>query len=257
MEWYYAESGNQIGPIDEKEFQDLVEKGKITSNTLVWNPSMKDWQEYGKGSNGERNTFPDAGKPAQEGYCVECGKAFNQSEMIQYQNSWICAACKPVFFQKLKEGITTPGAMEYGGFWIRFGAKIIDGIVLWVINSIVSIPLNLMMFRSITMSAESTPRDVSGLMGYMAVSYIVSFSIMFGYSMFFLGKYGATPGKMACKLKVVTSDGGKISYLRALARPAAEFLSSIILCVGYIMAAFDSEKRALHDRICDTRVIRS
>jgi uncharacterized RDD family membrane protein YckC len=29
------------------------------------------------------------------------------------------------------------------------------------------------------------------------------------------------------------------------------------LTIGYIMAAFDSQKRALHDRICDTRVIRT
>jgi uncharacterized RDD family membrane protein YckC len=30
----------------------------------------------------------------------------------------------------------------------------------------------------------------------------------------------------------------------------------IILCIGYIMIAFDSEKRGLHDMICDTRVVR-
>jgi hypothetical protein len=33
-------------------------------------------------------------------------------------------------------------------------------------------------------------------------------------------------------------------------------LSSLTLAIGYIMAAFDDEKRSLHDRICDTRVIR-
>jgi uncharacterized RDD family membrane protein YckC len=61
---------------------------------------------------------------------------------------------------------------------------------------------------------------------------------------------------MACKLKVVTSDGGRVSYLRALGRHFAELLSVLTLMVGYIMAAFDEQKRTLHDRICDTRVIK-
>ncbi|HET6371045.1 MAG TPA: RDD family protein, partial [Nitrospiria bacterium] len=42
----------------------------------------------------------------------------------------------------------------------------------------------------------------------------------------------------------------------ACGRYFAEILSGIILCIGYIMAAFDDEKRALHDRICGTRVIK-
>jgi uncharacterized RDD family membrane protein YckC len=33
-------------------------------------------------------------------------------------------------------------------------------------------------------------------------------------------------------------------------------LSAILLGIGYLMIAFDDEKRALHDRICDTRVIK-
>jgi uncharacterized RDD family membrane protein YckC len=38
-------------------------------------------------------------------------------------------------------------------------------------------------------------------------------------------------------------------------RFSAEILSGLIFYIGYIMVAFDSEKRALHDRICNTRVI--
>ena len=41
---------------------------------------------------------------------------------------------------------------------------------------------------------------------------------------------------------------------RAIGRHFSEWLSSILF-IGYIMAAFDEEKRALHDRICGTRVV--
>ena len=77
------------------------------------------------------------------------------------------------------------------------------------------------------------------------------------FATYFIGRFAATPGKMICGLKVVTPDGaGSVSYARAAGRHLSEYISMIILAIGYIMAAFDSEKRALHDRICNTRVIK-
>ena len=75
------------------------------------------------------------------------------------------------------------------------------------------------------------------------------------YTVFFVTKYGATPGKMACGLKIVTPDGDKIRFGRSVGRFFAEMLSGMICYVGYIIAAFDGEKRSLHDHICSTRVI--
>jgi len=82
-------------------------------------------------------------------------------------------------------------------------------------------------------------------------------AIQAAYVTFFVGRYGATPGKMAGRLRVVTADGGKVTYLKAFGRHFAEFLSSMILGIGYIMAAFDDQKRTLHDRICNTRVVKT
>ncbi|MCD6052750.1 MAG: domain containing protein [Verrucomicrobia bacterium] len=85
----------------------------------------------------------------------------------------------------------------------------------------------------------------------------VEFIISIAYTIFFIGAYGATPGKMACKIRVVNPDGSKVSYAKATGRAFAEMLSGCFCAVGYIMAAFDAEKRSLHDRICATRVIRN
>jgi uncharacterized RDD family membrane protein YckC len=89
------------------------------------------------------------------------------------------------------------------------------------------------------------------------ISTILNFIIPAAYESWFVGKYAATPGKMACKLKVVMSDGDRISFARAVGRHFAKYISGLILGIGYIMAGFDEQKRALHDRICDTRVIKS
>jgi uncharacterized RDD family membrane protein YckC len=73
----------------------------------------------------------------------------------------------------------------------------------------------------------------------------------------FVYKLGATPGKMALGLKVVRPGGGPVSLGRAVGRYFAKMLSYIILCIGYIIIGFDSEKRGVHDMICDTRVIKT
>jgi len=173
--------------------------------------------------------------------CDECGMEFSDEELIRIGDVRVCAGCKPIIVQRLREGVTLAGEMVYAGFWIRFGAKIIDGIILSAIGFVL------------------------GLVGALITSHAVvntifqntlSFAFSIAYGTYFLGKYRATPGKMACGLKVVRSDGEQISYARACGRSFAEILSSIILCIGYIIAAFDEEKRALHDRICDTRVIK-
>ncbi len=241
MDWYYVDSGNRAGPVDETELDRLVRDGVITASTLVWHAGMADWQPYEK-TRAAAPTSPGIGTA--ETVCCECGRTFSQDDMIRYQDSWVCAECKPIFFQKLKEGAALPGTVVYGGFWIRFVAKFADWIIVGVANQL----LLVLLWRPPIIPAE-TPFA-------LGAQWLFSMVLPAAYTTFFLGKYGATLGKMACGLKVVTADGGKVSYLRGFGRHFAEFLSSIILCIGYIMAAFDEQKRTLHDHICSTRVIK-
>jgi uncharacterized RDD family membrane protein YckC len=93
------------------------------------------------------------------------------------------------------------------------------------------------------------------MVGVFAISRLVWLAVSTFYDVYFLSKHGATPGKMAMGLKVIRTDGGAISPMLGLARHFAEWVSAVIFMIGYIMAGFDPEKRALHDRICETRVI--
>jgi len=61
---------------------------------------------------------------------------------------------------------------------------------------------------------------------------------------------------MATSLRVVNPDGSAVSYSKALGRWAAQIVSGLACCIGYLMIAWDPEKRGLHDRMCNTRVIR-
>jgi uncharacterized RDD family membrane protein YckC len=185
-------------------------------------------------------------------YCSQCGKPFNEDDLIRFGELMVCAGCKPFYIQKLREGVATTGEMVYGGFWIRVGATVIDGIIMGIVNIIISFIIGFLMVSMIGRGGNS-PAAAIGLVG---LTYFINIAFGVGYVTYFLGKFGATPGKMACGLKVVRSDGEKISYGRAFGRFFANYLSALIFCIGYIMVAFDEGKRALHDRICDTRVIR-
>jgi len=190
----------------------------------------------------------NSGNPA---ICSECGRGFPVDEVIRHGNSYICAQCKPLFMQKLAEGASIRKGMSFVGFWWRFLAMMIDGIILFIVTFGISMVLGMSAFQVLGVE--------QGAAGVVAVlmSWLVGFAFRLAYEVYFIGAYGATPGKRVCNMRVVRADGTPVGYPLALGRYFAKILSSITLFIGYILAAFDSEKRALHDRICDTRVIDS
>lgn len=251
MQWYYADNGKQVGPVSEADFQGLVASGVIQAQTLVWTTGMAGWAAYGSLTPAaSASSVTSAPIGAEGGVCCECGKHFPQDELLSYEGSLVCAACKPVFFQRVQEGATVPGTMRFAGFWIRAAAKIIDGILVGVVNMVISMAFTFMAVRAV-MASGSPGR----MIGIQVVAWLIQMTIQGSYYVYFHGKYGATLGKMACKIKVVRADGTAITYGRAFGRFFGDMLSGIILCIGYIMAGTDEEKRALHDRLCDTRVI--
>ena len=76
-----------------------------------------------------------------------------------------------------------------------------------------------------------------------------------GYLLAFTAAGGQTIGKMAMGLRVVTANGGRVGAGRALARMLASVVSVACLGVGLLPAAFDPERRTLHDRVAGTRVV--
>lgn len=259
MNWYYARGDERMGPVDQDEFEQLVASGVITADTLVWCAGMPDWQPLDQtpGAPGPDTRGADIMAPGFEpGHvqaCVECGRGFPTADMVAYEGHYVCAECKPFFFQRLREGERLPGQMRFGGFWIRFVARFVDGIILGVVNIPLSILQNVLISRGI--DSPEDPEDLALVFMIAAIFWLLSILLGLAYETWFVGRFAATPGKMACGLKVVMSDGGKVSYARAGGRYLGTMLSSMTLMIGYIIAAFDSEKRALHDHICDTRVV--
>ena len=186
--------------------------------------------------------------------CSQCGGTFPEDQVIAFEDRMICASCKPMFVQQLKEGASMPLTTAYGGFWIRTVAYIIDAVIFGIVSQIIMIPISMFVMPSMMQAGEEAA--LGGMFALFGISMFIGLAVPIFYYTFFHGRWGATVGKMACGLKVVTAEGEPITYMRAFGRFWAFMLSGIILYIGYFMAGFDDEKRSLHDRICSTRVIK-
>ena len=185
--------------------------------------------------------------------CSQCGRNFAHSDLVQIAGNWVCADCKPAFLSRVMAsgpGGASPLAWHYGGFWIRVGARLIDAIILVTTQATIA----LLFFG--TFAAEFSPTRMRSTSMSLRLGFqFLSYAIGVVYEAAFLHYRGATPGKMALGLKVIRSNGGSLGWGISVGRYFMNLVSAIILGIGYIMAGFDDEKRALHDRVCDTRVI--
>jgi uncharacterized RDD family membrane protein YckC len=217
MKWFYANAGIQLGPVEDAELDRLVGQGIVRGDTLVWNEGMPAWQPLGV-----VRGWPNGAGGAQ----------------------------------------AVAGHLRYAGFWIRFLARFIDGVILGVAGAIIRFPLVAMLGVGVGVRS-GFPRFgpgalfVPAAMGLIGISIVISIAMAVAYEVYFVSTRGGTPGKLALGLKIVRADGGPVTAGLALGRYFAQWLSGAILMIGYIMAGFDSEKRALHDHICQTRVIYS
>jgi uncharacterized RDD family membrane protein YckC len=225
MKWFYVENGSQQGPVTEYELRSLRSNGKLTSSSLVWRDGMENWAPYDQ-SLGE------------------------ETEVL---------ATPPAIASDVAVEIQNDEPMRYAGFWIRAGAKIIDGLILSSVQGILFIVFAMVAGVSGALAEGVAAGGAEAMSPLLLIATLMLWLFMIvlsiGYPTYFHGRYGATWGKMALGIKVVSPDGGTISYMRSFGRAFAEVLSRMILFIGYIIAGFDSEKKSLHDIICETRVI--
>src|ERR1051326_1992125 len=196
MNWYYVDAGKQAGPVDETQLADLRTKGAIQPDTLIWREGMANWQPYGQ-------TFPSGPTgevtlaPGGQAVCAECGQLFDLQNMIAYGNLHVCAKCKPIFVQKLAEGAQLQtGPLNYAGFWIRFGAVFLDGVIMWIFNMVVAVIAGLSFGQALGIQ----PREFDAR---FAVIFLLQMAGPMLYEIIMIGRFGATVGKMACNIKEI------------------------------------------------------
>ena len=150
---------------------------------------------------------------------------------------------------------------RFAGFWIRALAKLLAALILLPVMAVLVYALAELMPKILPLVADwpVIPKTKTPLL--TLVSLLASLPVLFIYHTGFLAKWGATPGKMICRLRVLGSDDTRLSGYHAARRFCMELLLGVtvnLLCfqVSYVIAAFDEQKRTLHVRFSQTRVVR-
>src|SRR5580704_19006473 len=183
---------------------------------------------------GQAATPPASAPPAAPGGTVYAPPA---------QAGWQAPAARPV---------------AYAGFWLRFVAAIIDGLLLYFVSMILFLPFAASTgMRGMMMGR---PPDVQSLFpmihAMIRITLLRTVLHSLSYSLLESSAWQGTLGKKALGLEVTDLDGNRISFGRATGRFFAKIISAIILGIGYIMAGFTEKKQALHDILAGTLVIR-
>jgi uncharacterized RDD family membrane protein YckC len=146
------------------------------------------------------------------------------------------------------------GSYTYAGFWKRWAAISIDGVILAATNITLSV-----MFTNVGTIVlgfhGNDPTMFSTIYTFITDAVVALTSVI--YAVYFIGAKGKTPGKMAMKIKVLKEDINDVpGYMSAFLREVVgKFISAIIFFLGYLWMLKDPKKQTLHDKIAGTIVI--
>ena len=100
-----------------------------------------------------------------------------------------------------------------------------------------------------TVTTEELINTINSLFVYVVVLKVI-------YQTFFVWMYGATLGKIAMKIRVIsTADLENPSLVLSLSRAAFRIISESIFYLGFIWAYLNPKRETWHDRVANTLVI--
>lgn len=147
---------------------------------------------------------------------------------------------QPTFHQPFQQPPQQPVAQPQkgpsgprAGFWRRFAALFVDGILLGITTAILV--------------------AILGSAGGRALNTLVSLA----YFTYFEGSpSGQTVGKRALGIRVIDfGGGGSIGHGRALIRWLGRIVSGLVILLGYLWMIWDKEKQTWHDKFANSVVV--
>ena len=181
-------------------------------------------------------------------FCLACGQAFS-------------TAAAPARLLSAQAVAAAP-RVDYGGFWLRFLAYLIDGAVIVVGIFVVAIPLVFLTGLG-TLVSQVHPEEDFNDAGFWLIMAVIFLLATVGLAVTWLyhalmesSEWQATVGKKVLDLVVTDMAGRRVSFWRATGRHFAKIVSNVIYPFGHIMAGFTDQKQALHDMIAGCLILR-
>ena len=190
---------------------------------------------------------PNCGQAQPDGaqFCNNCGASLAIQMPVEPASEPVYSPTESMPVEPVPDGPTSEVVYtapvitpEYAGFWKRFLAVILDGILLGAVNWLLS-------------------RGTGDFFGVKFLNISI-LSVVIGWLYYILmesSEKQATLGKQAMRIKVTDMQGRRISFGRATGRYFSKWLSAAIFMIGYMMAGWTEKKQALHDLIAGTLVV--
>jgi uncharacterized RDD family membrane protein YckC len=161
------------------------------------------------------------------------------------------------------------GHPPYAGFWQRFGALLIDGVIL---SPIWILPFFLFVWQDMIDEFErsfatNTEPDVTQFTEFFQRAIwwgIAAALVSYVYNALMIGRWNATVGKFALGLRVRRPDGSPAAWREAFLRPLLQAgvggLNALpglgmLGILDYLWMLWDDQKQTLHDKIASTIVV--
>jgi uncharacterized RDD family membrane protein YckC len=213
-------------------------------------------------------------------FCTKCGAVYSAGTAFCQScgNPVVTASAPPIPAIAAPSGAAVPvnpyiapspviygSVVNYGGFWQRFAAYVIDSLITGAAIFALFIPIVLMTGVAAHLGALQHQRgdelDPAAAAAFFTIIFAfagIAVLISWLYHAYLeSGEKQATWGKSAMGLYVTDLAGQRISFARATGRFFAKIITGMIpLFIGWIMAAFTERRQALHDMIAGTVVLK-
>ena len=237
MEIWIGRDGERHGPYKEDDVREWLRSGKVSPADLAWYEGLADWQPL---SVLFRNDVPSASPATENPYA---------------------APSAPL--QALPQ--TTAAALEdHAGFWKRVAAYILDAIVLFIPQMLISKAMGGDAAQETMKQAMlAAPGDAHAMLAAysqyystMATPMLITTAMVWLYfAICESSPWQGTLGKLALGIRVTDLQGHRISFPHALVRYLAKFLSVLTFGIGFMMAGWTQRKQGLHDKLVRTLVL--
>ena len=191
-------------------------------------------------------------------FCQACGQEVGATVTV-------AAAASGALSQPMAASTGVSAPLAYAGFWERFVAALIDGLILGIPFWLIAVGL-ISMFGGLGMiMRRNPPADPREALAFVGPMFMLLFLGLLCFTvvrwLYFAGMESssrqATFGKSAMSLRVTNLEGQRLSFGHATGRFGGKIVSDLIpFLIGYIMAAFTEKKQALHDLIAGTLVLK-
>lgn len=228
MEVWIGRNGERHGPYQEEQVREWLRSGELSPDDLAWRDGLADWQALSV-------LYPqDKPAPAPASY----GPPPLQARANVAQ-------------------------VDYAGFWQRFGAWVIDLIVLMIPSMIVMYASGgLEAYKHLMEQIQNGTEVATAMRTYAQATEgasLASLVITYVYYVFFeASKWQATPGKLALRLRVTDLQGKRITLGRSAARNVVRLSAAIfglIPVICYLAITWTQHKQGLHDLWAGTYVL--